>query len=585
MTDSDIPLARESMTARPGYRILTKMDPIRFVWLGSVAALLVACGGSNDANPSNSGGNGGTGASSGSGGSGASSGNGGTGASGGSGGTVSSCEPFGYYGAPTSTFTLPATDGKNLYYDDIQASFPEVDWQTLSRLYIPAGMYPQMRLGNLPSRDPASPLVITNQGGQVRIGPPGAGSNYLFTVDGGKNWVITGRYDPDSGTGDEAFPGHRCGEYSGSRGKYGFLSDDAFIKGTYLHMGIAVTDASDFELEYLEITRSGFAGIRLLNQHQDGVPDLTMDNVRIHDNYVHDTDGEGTYFGWTGGPPSALLPHLVIYNNRFVRTGNEALQIQDLGDGTEVKNNVIAFAAMHWRDNGLGQYQDNNSQISSREGTISIHDNVFIGGAGSLLSFWSQPQTGDGDRHVTFDHNYFASTKNLGGYVGGTSDASSSFDFSNNFLRDIGFSYDELDPAAQPPEAIFSLSPNIAAVTFTSNTWEGSIPLVKYNNFTESGNQNISIAPIDFVDSGYPSATPFNSLEQWVAQSTLAPGSPDRVYAAGDLVMYDAEMYECTAQNTGQPPPEHPESWKKLPLPADDFRVMEGSPYAGIGIQ
>jgi hypothetical protein len=31
-------------------------------------------------------------------------------------------------------------------------------------------------------------------------------------------------------------------------------------------------------------------------------------------------------------------------------------------------------------------------------------------------------------------------------------------------------------------------------------------------------------------------------------------------------------------------PKDHPEAWKKLPLPADDFRVEAGSPYAKMGI-
>lgn len=553
--------------------------------LGLLAALMVACGGSDDSSGgTSSGGSSGSGGGSNGGTGGSSSGGTGTGGTG-VGGTVSSCEPFGHFGAPGTTFTLPATAGEGIYYPDLQTSFPEVDWQTVSRLYIPAGTYPQMALGNLPERDAATPLVITNQGGQVRIGPPETGDNYLWTVSGGSNWVITGRYDPDSGTGDEAFPGHRCGEYASSREKYGFLSDDAYAKGTYLHMGIAVSDATAFELEYLEITRSGFAGIRLLNPHEDGQPDKVMSDVKIHDNYVHDTDGEGTYFGWTGAPPSALIPNIKIYNNRFVRTGNEALQIQDLGDGTEVRNNVIAFAALHWRDNGLGKYQDNNSQVSTREGTISVHHNVFIGGAGTLLSVWSSPQDGDGDRHLTFSNNYFASTKNLGAYFGGSSTAASTFLFESNFFRDMGFSYDDLDPAAQAPTAIFSLSPDLAAITFQQNSWEGSLALCQSSKATLTDNTNGTVAPIDFVASGYPDGTPFDRLEQWVAASTLSPGSPARVYAPGDVVMYDAVMYECTAENSGQIPKDHPESWNVLPLPTDDFRVPESSPYAGFGVQ
>src|SRR5450432_1035478 len=177
----------------------------------------------------------------------------------------SACEPFGHFGTPTVTFTLPA--GKpTISYPDVQKSFPDVDWQKLERLYIPAGKYTTFELGNLPTRAASSPLVITNIGGQVQVGP-NLGGNFIWAMNGGSNWVLTGRYDPDSKTGDESFAGHRCGKYANSRGTYGFLSDDAFDHtAQYTHMGIAIGGgATDFELEYLEVTRSGFAGIRLLN--------------------------------------------------------------------------------------------------------------------------------------------------------------------------------------------------------------------------------------------------------------------------------------------------------------------------------
>lgn len=497
------------------------------------------------------------------------------------------CAPFGHFGTPSSTFELPTVDGEGIYYDDIQAAFPEVDWSDVDRLYVPAGSYPQMLIGNLPERDAADPLVITNYGGQVRIGPSDPPGNYLWSMGGGSNWVITGRYDPESGTGSEDAPGHRCGEYGTARGRYGFWSDDAFAQRQYLHMGISIGDATDFELEYLEIERSGFAGIRLLNSREAGDPERPMSNVRVHDNYVHDTDGEGIYFGWTGEPPSNRMIALQVHDNRFVRTGNEALQVQDIGDGSAIHHNVIAFAAMHWRDNGLGAYQDGNAQISIREGNVSIDHNVFIGGAGTLVSFWSAPQDGDVDRHVTFADNYLADIRSLLLYFGGTADASSSFEFARNSIRGLDFSYDALDPAATEPGEVFRLGGDIAAaVSFVDNHWEGDEALFGGGGApTEMGNVNGAVEPIAFVDSGWPADVSVQNLEAWVPISTLAPGMPARQYEVGERVMFGADMYECIASNSEQPPPDHPESWMPLPDPADDFRVAPGSSYAGIGVR
>ena len=505
----------------------------------------------------------------------------------------SACEDFGHFGTPTVTFTLPA--GKPaISYPDVQASFPDVDWKKLERLYIPAGKYKTFELGNLPVRDASSPLVITNIGGQVQVGP-NLGGNFIWSMGGGSNWVLTGRYDPDSKTGDAGFAGHRCGAYANSRGTYGFLSDDAFDhSGQYTHMGLAVGGgATDFELEYVEVTRSGFAGIRLLNSMAGGVADPTkpMANVRVHDTYVHDVDSEGYYFGWTGAPPSYLFPNLQIYNNRIVRTGSETLQIQDLGDGSHIHHNVFAFGALHWLDN-FGQYQDGCLQILTRQGKTEFDHNLSMGGAGTFLSFFSSPETGDGARNVTFHDNYFADTRSLGGYLNGTSEAPSSFSFTNNFFRGLDFSYTTVNPDATDPGVVFGINGgHKAPISFDGNTFEGSRKLLSgidlngtKANITATNNVNAPVAAVAYVASGYPDV-PTSQLSAWGATATLAPNMPAIHYAVGDLVMSNAELYRAKTASEGLLPADHPEAWEKLPVPTDDLRVEEASPYAAMGVR
>ncbi|MEZ4367454.1 MAG: hypothetical protein R2939_14440 [Kofleriaceae bacterium] len=58
-------------------------------------------------------------------------------------------------------------------------------------------------------------------------------------------------------------------------------------------------------------------------------------------------------------------------------------------------------------------------------------------------------------------------------------------------------------------------------------------------------------------------------------------------YAPGDVVTHgDApDLYICTATSTGEAPPDAPGRWAILPRGADDVRVADGSPYAGLGVQ
>ena len=541
------------------------MGPVRTIAIG-VTVMLAACGGDDSSGDP-------------------------TDAGPGDGAPPSSCDPFGHYGPPGTTFTLPVPSGDTMSVVDVQARFPEVDWATLDRLYVPAGTYRTFELGNLPVRDASRPLIITNQGGQVKIGPNNGG-NFIWSMHGGANWVLTGRYDPDSGTGDVNFPGHRCGAYADSRGRYGFLSDDDLDhSGPYTHMGLAIGDATDFELEFLEITRSGFAGLRLLTSRAAGEPAQPMANVRVHDTYVHDIDSEGFYFGWTGQPPSNLFPNLHVYNNRIVRTGSETLQVQDLGDGTRIHHNLLAYGGLRWLDN-FGPYQDGNNQLLAREGTIEIDHNIVLGGAGTLINFFSSPQPGDGERHVTFHDNYYADTRSLLGYLNGTATAASSIAFRNNRFRGLDFSYTTVDPDANDPGVLFGVNGNNqATIEFAGNTWEGPRALLSgidldgtRNNITATGNTRGPVPAVTFVASGLPDV-PTARLSVWGAVATLAPGDPPIQYAVGDLVMHHAELYRARTASTGLVPSEHPEAWEHLPLPADDLRTPEGSPYAELGVR
>lgn len=356
-------------------------------------------------------------------------------------------------------------------------------------------------------------------------------------------------------------------------------------------MGRSIGDASDIEIEFIEVTRSGFAGIRLLND----AAQITrpMANVKLHDNYVHDVDGEGIYLGWTGAPPSNLMPGLEVYDNRFIRTGNEALQVQNLGEGTHIHHNVMAYGAMHWRDNGLGAYQDANSQIQMREGTIVVEQNVFIGAASTLWSSFRGAESGDGPIAVSYRDNYVSHNRvGLGAYLGGAAEGDSTHTFDGNVFRLIDFSYDAIDPTAVDANEIFRFAGAITSpIVITNNRWEGDNALVAglggpngtVGTITATGNENMAVPPITFVAA--LAEGPFQ-LEFWTAVMTRAPGSPARVYEPGEMVIYtDGKLYRATAQSSDAPPPDHPEAWESLADPVDDWRVDPASPYAGWGVR
>lgn len=176
----------------------------------------------------------------------------------------------------------------------------------------------------------AEPLTFINCNGQVVIENYNLGYGLIFRNS--KHFKVTG-------TGDPAF-------------KYGIK-----IAGTKSGAsGVGVGDlSSDSELEFLEITNTGFAGIMAKTDPKcDGSANrgnFYMRNVLIHDNYIHDVGGEGLYIGnsfysgTTANCGTTVYPHdiigLRVYNNLVENTGWDGIQIGCASEDAEIYNNVV----------------------------------------------------------------------------------------------------------------------------------------------------------------------------------------------------------------------------------------------------
>jgi hypothetical protein len=466
----------------------------------------------------------------------------------------------------------------------VQTKFPNVPWATLDRLYIPAGKYRSIQLGNLPERAAGKPLVITNLGGQVRVGGTGAGFN--ISLGGGKNWVFTGRYDPESKTGDAGFRGHAEGAYAHSQDTYGILVDDGFSKDGVTGLSVG-SKASDFEIEVIEIRNVDFAGISAKTDN-DGT--ATMRNVKLHDVYIHDTGSEGIYFGSTQKQPQHSFENLSIHDNRFLRTGTEALQTGQLGSGCEVHHNVIGPGATRWRS-AFAQYQDGNVQYGQRYGSSSFHHNIVIGTGDLFVEFFPTVVAGDpkqaGDM-VTFSDNYFSDTSASGVYTH-AENTGVTIRFEKNLFRGFYFNYDEVYPSTQTPVQVFGVgsnSPNPHVLI--DNQFDAPYPFIKWTfpSVTESGNVAASIPRVEFREfMTAPLDDNYRHLEWWTDVATLSPGKTPVTYPAGFVVVHKGKLYEALAPSQGQAPDTHPEAWKALPDPADDVRLAPGSPHAPLGLQ
>ena len=500
---------------------------------------------------------------------------------------------YGRWGQPQSAFTLPELppgDDLRYHYPDIQASFPQVDWQNIDRLYIPAGHYKFINIGNLPDRAAHNPLVITNIGGQVRVG--GLGHHYLFLLGGGKNWVLTGRYDPLSQTGDSNYRGHWQGSYRNSRSNYGLLVDDEFVQPSV--SGLAVGGrASDFEIEFIEVRQVGFAGM-LIKTDDDS--SATMDNVKIHDTYIHDTLSEGYYIGSTQNLIQAQhqIRNLKLYNNRVIRSGTEAIQLGNLGGNTRIYNNVFALSAVHWKD-AFQPWQDGNLQLGNRTGDVTIENNIFIGAAGNLVFASAQQIAGDNypsTSTVRFRNNYFSSTRNLFFYIRNDEFPGVRYILEDNYFSHMDFQRDELDSGATAPqEMIRTFTP--VSLEFLDNIWNFDLnfsnPLHTgngtNNNVSGSGNVIEDPPPLRFCKSGLSPGFDYLKLEVWAATAGRGGDAPIS-YEQGDIAMHLGIPYLCLKSTcaAGNVPSDNPGMWQPIPYFPDDWRLEQSIGLDGLGL-
>jgi hypothetical protein len=149
--------------------------------------------------------------------------------------------------------------------------------------------------------------------------------------------------------------------------------------------------STNFELDHVEAYNSGFAGvIAKTDPACDGLGvrgNFTMRDLKIHDNYVHDTGGEGFYIGnsfWLNGVSTACgqkYPHAVeyakIYNNVIKNSGWESIQLGSSPVGSEIYGN-------HIENYGVKNINAQNNGIQLGEGTVGeCYGNFIKGGKGT----------------------------------------------------------------------------------------------------------------------------------------------------------------------------------------------------------
>ena len=210
------------------------------------------------------------------------------------------------------------------------------------------------------------PIIILNCGGPVVIDVPG--HSFALKTEKSEYFRITSVATKDSPYGIHL---------SGAKG-----------------MGLALDYLStNFEIDHIEVSDIGFAGIMAKTDPSCDDASIrgnfTMHDVAFHDNYVHDTGGEGFYIGnsfYNNGMKrqcGVRYPHDIegvkVFDNIVKNSGWESIQVGSAPKGAEVYNNYI-------ENYGTKDIENQRGGIQIGEGTGGLcYNNVIKKGKGNAM--------------------------------------------------------------------------------------------------------------------------------------------------------------------------------------------------------
>lgn len=230
---------------------------------------------------------------------------------------------------------------------------------------VPSGNYAGLRFYDINGTE-TDKVTIINCGGKVTLNE----SSYDgIAFQGCSNVQLTG-------SGDTSFD-------------YGF---DVIGTGSY-GVGVYIKDLStDVELDHVEISTAGFAGIMAKTDPICSKPEtwrrngFILKNLNIHHNYIHNTGGEGIYVGFTGGYKvyskrkcdgdpifGHWLENVDIHNNIVEDAGWDAIQLNLVRKNGKIRDNYVY-------NYGLEQKYYQNFGMSIGGGEYEIYNNEIING-------------------------------------------------------------------------------------------------------------------------------------------------------------------------------------------------------------
>ena len=514
--------------------------------------------------------------------------------------------------------------GADIYAPGGDPKFLSISLPVGKKILIYAGDYERILInGASCAGTKENPTVVTNLGGQVRWGYSTDSNQYrTFDLLNFQHLHLTGRYDAAAQTGHPDFLGHDGGNALDSGDyyeKYGLWGNPRWsgpmYHGSYGN-GVAIRGFDTVKVDYVSSWGGYFASFNIKTDNPTNPSEVEVD---VQDCFAGFVEGEAFYISYSTKAHDQDITRLTLKNNITAFTGAEALQTDNLAEGSVIENNVCLGAATWFRHPFQARYQDNLHQLSFVEGNVTVANNLLIGANGSLHQFRyrdanSGAVTGRtspaSDKPVTMENNFYGFTRTTMGYMW-QGDGITPYVFKNNVYGDISVpnADDTLSIVPEEESGFFNIGNNNNDILFEGNIYPEGRDLYYLstndgNNITRTGNIQNAAPIIQFENSGFPDDTDWRDITFWspVYLNTPEDNGLDKdgefiPYSLGDIVIfYDSsgttKFFECVQAHAGNFDPNHsPAYWSHMTwngrnLPPLDLRIKKDTyyNYRGMGV-
>lgn len=450
----------------------------------------------------------------------------------------------------------------------------------------------------------AQPTIVTNLGGQVKWGYSELNNHYRSLIlENFEHLYLSGKYDPAQQTGNADFLGHNGGDDYASGDyyeNYGFWGNPKWsgirFYGSYTSI-VRIWGFTTLKIDYVAASEGGFAGFNIKSDNPAVPEEVEID---IQDCFTGWTESEGFYISYSTSAINQDITKLTMKNNIMAFNGTEALQTDNLVEGTVIENNVAFAGACFHRTPFQDLYQDGLHQLSFCEGGVTVQNNVMINGNTLHQLRYKDPGPGrvtpDSTKKVLLKNNYYGYSRSNIAYVW-QGDGITQYEIDSNVYGPISTptSRDAYNNYVEWPY-YFKLCNDNTPIEIKNTIYPGDRPLYEGicgQEQVDTSSLTAGAAPIvDFKDSGFDDNFDYRNITFWSAEYGTADKAGQFIpYDLNDIVFYyddstgSTYFYECIQAHSGNfNPNTSPTHWEKLnwsgnDLPPLDLRMECNSYY------